>query len=232
MKVQHVLQIFLLDKNVSAQRRRSTGWSLGSGRNVVNTAKFGTIDLGNKISFSKIRAIYTVLYQRLRVQNQLLLFFPIFFHHFSVTFLYLIKFSINYYQYLFTMAAVINTATYSAEKIGRIVAEFVCGLTDLREVPMRRLQLIHDELFYVVNDRILPNQKEGDEMLPHPMAMIFIMDYMEAISEEMEKGIEYWTAVGDYEGATRYDHTMTMWNGDFRTKEQRRVKVKLEEGQC
>ena len=130
------------------------------------------------------------------------------------------------------MAAVINTATYSAEKIGRIVAEFVCGLTDLREVPMRRLQLIHDELFYVVNDRILPNQKEGDEMLPHPMAMIFIMDYMEAISEEMEKGIEYWTAVGDYEGATRYDHTMTMWNGDFRTKEQRRVKVKLEEGQC
>ena len=121
-------------------------------------------------------------------------------------------------------------ATDRAKRL--MVAEFVCGMTDLRYVGQQKLQILHDELFYLVNDRVLARRDAND--LPHPMAMIFIMDYVEAITKAMENGSEYWTAVADYEGATRYHHE-TMWKGDFRMRQQRQddrlggVKIKEEE---
>lgn len=101
-----------------------------------------------------------------------------------------------------------------------LVFLFVFGKLDLVSCDMRKLQALYDALFFeYMDDNGMGPRPHEDPHSHRSMALMFIIDYFENITEEMKKGKDYDTVVEEYTGRTTYIHE-EMKDGDFRTKEE------------
>ena len=113
--------------------------------------------------------------------------------------------------------------------------QFKYARIDLRSLDAKKLKLLHDGIIDEFFDDTFGDHSQPPwDDVHRQMAMIFVIDYIEKLCEEVDKGIDYNTAVENYTGATIYIHHL-MKDGDFRTEQERQderlkgMKIKQEE---